>query len=69
PQGAPRPQPLDADPYGIRAASGPPAAAPAPAPASAPEPVAPRVIEVPAARPVPRPVVLEDDLDVPDFLK
>jgi cell division protein FtsZ len=68
PMSAPRPQPLDADPYGVRA-SGVPMAAPAPTPVPAPEPVAPRVIEVPTARPVPRPVVLEDDLDVPDFLK
>jgi cell division protein FtsZ len=41
----------------------PPAAAPSP------EPQAPRLIEMPVARPTPRPVELEDDLDVPEFLK
>jgi cell division protein FtsZ len=44
-----------------------PAGVPTVAPASEPAPQ--RVIEVPVGRPVPRPVVLEDDLDVPDFLK
>jgi cell division protein FtsZ len=71
PPSAPRPQPLDAEPYGARQAAPVPAAAPVPVAAPAPiaEPVTARVIEVPAARPMPRPVVLEDDLDVPDFLK
>jgi len=71
PLSAPRPQPLDADPYGSRQAA--PVAAPPPAPVAAPvqvaEPVAPRVIEVPVSRQMPRAVELEDDLDVPEFLK
>jgi len=80
PPATPRPQPLDADPYGrspqAGAAPSPgpanPAsqAAPAPSPTHAPEPSPPaRASEAPTSRPVPRPVVVEDDLDVPDFLK
>jgi len=39
------------------------------APAEPATPPPARVIEVPASRPIPRPVVIEEDLDVPDFLK
>jgi len=78
PSAAPRPQPLDADPYGTRSTQAGAAPSPGPAgstsqgtPAHAPEAAAPpaRTAEVPVSRPVPRPVVVEDDLDVPDFLK
>ena len=93
PHGAPRPQPLDADPYGARPGSGPAtgangstsgasapatsssgqaAAAPSAGGSAPADPVTPppaRVIEVPVSRPMPRPVVIEEDLDVPDFLK
>jgi cell division protein FtsZ len=62
---AARPQPLDAEPFGTRSTPAP--ATPTPPPA--PEPAPARVIEVPVSRPIPRPVVLDDDLDVPDFLK
>src|SRR5689334_9822985 len=73
--GAARPQPLDVDQYAGRSAAAPSTSTPAagtPAPATPAEPVVvppARVIEVPASRPVPRPVVIEEDLDVPDFLK
>ena len=52
------------------AANPAPVAAPAPAPAPAPEPT--RSVDLSHERPVraaARPVVLDDDLDVPDFLK
>jgi cell division protein FtsZ len=72
---APRPQPLDADPVGPQHASaestGREQYAPAPAPAPAPQSV-PRVVDLPPEvrpnRPA-RPVALDEDLDVPDFLK
>jgi cell division protein FtsZ len=66
-----KPQPLDADPYAGRSGTGTPASG-TPAPTTPAEPIIvppARVIEVPSARPVPRPVVIEEDLDVPDFLK
>jgi cell division protein FtsZ len=73
PLGGPRPQPLDADPYGSRQAAQAPVAQQAPvapqAPAPVAEPAAPRVIEVPVSRQMPRAVELDDDLDVPEFLK
>jgi cell division protein FtsZ len=79
---AQRPQPLDAEPVSTAAAVEPavireqPHAAPVPtppAPAPVPHPV-PRVVDLPPdvrpGRPGPaRPVSLEEDLDVPDFLK
>ncbi|MDQ1288963.1 MAG: cell division protein FtsZ [Actinomycetota bacterium] len=58
----PRPQPLDADPE--------PAPAPQPSPQPDPEPApAPPRVDLTTPRPVPRPVSIDDDLDVPDFLK
>jgi cell division protein FtsZ len=79
PYGAARPAPPAPGSTGlgqvVPAEGTPPPARPAPAAPAEPavsEPVTPpsaRVIDVPSVRPVPRPVVLEDDLDVPDFLK
>jgi cell division protein FtsZ len=69
-----RPQPLDAEPLGGQ--HGMPDTArepmpPVPSPPPAPQPV-PRVVDLPpdvrASRPG-RPVALDEDLDVPDFLK
>jgi cell division protein FtsZ len=79
-----RPQPLDAEPMGAAHGApaepvvreqqpvvAPPAPAPVPAPQPAPQAV-PRVVDLPPdvriSRPI-RPVVLDEDLDVPDFLK
>jgi cell division protein FtsZ len=65
--------------YSASSPAAPPMSAPTPAPsaatqpptaepASAPAPVVPPRIDL-TSRPVPRPVSLDDDLDVPDFLK
>jgi cell division protein FtsZ len=81
---AQRPQPLDAEPMGASHAVpaepaareqplvvAPPAPASVPVPQPAPQAV-PRVVDLPPdgriSRPI-RPVVLDEDLDVPDFLK
>jgi cell division protein FtsZ len=70
-----RPQPLDAEPlggqHGMPDTAREPMPTPVPSPPPAPQPV-PRVVDLPpdvrASRPG-RPVALDEDLDVPDFLK